>query len=163
MAEREALYPGTFDPVTLGHQDILARALVLFDRVTVAVAAGSKATLFTLAERVDLCRQAWSDLDRIEVISFQGLLVDELKRRKIGTVVRGIRNVGDYEHEWSMFGVNRVLLPGSEYVFLLARPELATLSSSLVKEVARHGGDVTRFVPPPVAAALADRLAGDQS
>jgi len=162
MTERHALYPGTFDPVTLGHLDILDRATALFDRVTVAVAEGGKATLFSLQERVALLQQSASHLDRCEIVSFSGLLVDELRRRRIGVVVRGIRSFHDYEHEWSMVGVNRVLLPGSEYVFLLARPELATISSSLVKDVARHAGDVAGFVPPAAAAALVERFAGDR-
>ncbi len=162
MAERRALYPGTFDPVTLGHLDILERATALFDRVTVAVAEGSKTTLFSLPERVALLQQSVGHLDRCEVVSFSGLLVDELRRLRVCAVVRGIRGFHDYEHEWSMVGVNRVLLPGSEYVLLLARPELATISSSLVKDVARHRGDVTRFVPPPAAAALVQRFARDR-
>jgi len=161
MAERHALYPGTFDPVTLGHQDILERALALFDRVTVAVAAGGKTPLFSLQERVDLCRRAWAHLDRHEVVSFDGLLVDELRGRRVCPVIRGIRSSADYEHESAMVGVNRLLLPGSEYVFLLARPELAAIRSSLVKEVARYGGDVLRMVPPVVAPVLEERLAKD--
>lgn len=162
MVERHAMYPGTFDPVTLGHQDILERALALFDRVTVAVAAGGKTPLFSLRERVELCQQAWAHLDRHEVVSFAGLLVDELRRRRTCAVIRGIRSSADYEHELSMVGVNRLLLPGSEFVFLLARPELAAIRSSLVKEVARFGGDVSRLVPPVVVPILVKRLAKDR-
>ncbi len=157
MDERHAVYPGTFDPVTVGHLDILGRALTLFDRVTVTVAAGSKAALLTLEERVALFRDAAAHLDRCDVIPFSGLLVDELRRRGVRTVVRGIRHSGDYQHEWAMVGINRILFPDSEFVFLFARPEMAAISSSLVRDVAWHGGDVTSFVVPEVAAALVAR------
>jgi pantetheine-phosphate adenylyltransferase len=158
MSERHALYPGTFDPVTLGHLDILARALRVFDRVTVTVAEGSKTTLFGLDERVAMFKTAVAHWNQCDVVPFSGLLVDELRRRGVATVIRGIRSVSDYQHEWSMVGVNRILFPASEFVFLLARPDMAAVSSSLVRDVARHGGDVSPFVSPEVAAALAKRF-----
>ena len=158
MSPRVALYPGTFDPVTLGHLDVLQRALALFDRVTVLVAAESKAGLFSLEQRLQLLRAAVADLDRCDVEGFAGLLVDEVRRRRPVAVLRGIRSAMDYEHEWSLAGVNLALLPGCEFVFLLARPEMAPLSSTLVREVARHGGDLSRLVPPAVAELLDRRF-----
>ncbi len=154
MGAAHALFPGTFDPVTCGHLDILERALALFDQVTVAVAAGSKADFLNQAERVSLFAAAAEKLPGCRVVPFSGLLVDELRRQGVKVVVRGIRSPSDYEHEWSMAGVNRSLLPGCEYVFLLARPEFAAISSSLVREVARYGGDISGLVPPAVATAI---------
>lgn len=158
MPERLALYPGSFDPVTLGHLDILRRALRLFDKVAILVASGGKAGFLPAPQRVDLwqqCLAAEPDLRGCEVAVFQGLLVDEVARRQACAVVRGLRSVGDYEHEWSLHGVNRTLQPGFETVWLPARPELAALSSSLVREVARHRGPLDDLVPVPVARALA--------
>jgi len=158
MSERHALYPGTFDPVTFGHIDILERALRMFDRITVTVAEGSKNTLFGLDERVAMFKTAVAHWNQCDVVPFTGLLVDELHQSGVTTVVRGIRSVSDYEHEWSMVGVNQILFPKSEFVFLLARPTMAAVSSSLVRDVARHGGDVSQFVLPEVATALAKRF-----
>jgi pantetheine-phosphate adenylyltransferase len=157
MRERHALYPGTFDPVTFGHLDILERALALFDRVTVAVAEGGKGGLLDVEERVALFLEAVGKRQQVEVVAFAGLLVDEVRRRRVDAVVRGIRSAADYHHEWSLAGMNRSLHPAGETVYLLARPELAFISSSLVREVARHGGDVELFVPQVVAAALRRR------
>ena len=158
MPERLALYPGSFDPVTLGHLDILRRALRLFDQVAILVAAGGKAGFLPAPQRVDLweqCLDAEQDLRGCEVAAFTGLLVDEVARRRACAVVRGLRSAGDYEHEWSLHGVNRTLRPGFETVWLPARPELAAVSSSLVREVARHRGPLDGLVPVPVALALA--------
>ena len=160
MPDRLALYPGSFDPVTLGHVDILARARRLFGEVAVLVAAGGKAGFLTAAERADLwrvCIAADDDLAGCEVAVFDGLLVDEVRARGACAVVRGLRSAGDYEHEWGLHGVNRTLLPGFETVWLPARPELAALSSSLVRQVAGHGGPLASLVPDPVAVALAAR------
>lgn len=155
--ERHVLYPGSFDPVTLGHIDILARARRLFDRVTVVVAQSGKAGLLDVDERVELIRASVEGMDGVEVHSFGGLLVDEVSRRGAQAVVRGIRTPGDYEHEWSLAGVNALLAADIEYVYLLARPELAAVSSSLVRDVIRHEGPLEKLVPPPVARALAGR------
>lgn len=158
MPERLALYPGSFDPVTLGHVDILSRALRLFDRVIVLVADGGKASFWSAAQRADLWRQclrAGADLQRCEVAVFSSLLVDEVTERGACAVVRGVRSARDYEHEWSLHGVNRRLMPEFETVWLPARPELAAISSSLVREAARYGGRLADLVPAPVAAALA--------
>jgi len=154
---RHVLYPGSFDPVTLGHIDILERARRLFDRVTVVVADSGKAGLLDSAERVDLFRQAVAHMDDVEVHLFQGLLVDEVHRRGADAVVRGIRTSGDYEHEWTLAGVNALLAADVEYIYFLARPDLAAVSSTLVRDVMRHGGDLSRLVPPAVATALQGR------
>jgi pantetheine-phosphate adenylyltransferase len=157
MSERHVLYPGSFDPVTLGHMDILQRALALFDRVTVAVASRGKADFLPVQDRVAMLTEAIGGDARCRVIAFQGLLVDEVRRQKVCAVVRGIRTWMDYEHEWSLAGVNRRLAPDSEYVYLLARPDLAAISSTLVRDVARHGGPIEELVPPNVAAAIRRR------
>jgi len=155
MAERLALYPGSFDPPTLGHLDILERARRLFDRVTVLVASEGKAGLLPVERRVELWRSCLADHGNCEVESFSGLLVAQVEARGAAAVVRGERSARDYEHEWSLHGVNRTLLADFETVWLPARPELAAVSSSLVREVARLGGDLEGLVPAPVAAALA--------
>jgi len=157
MSQRHVLYPGSFDPVTLGHLDILTRALALFDKVTVVVAATGKAGLLPVEQRVDLFRQSVRDLPGVEVHSFSGLLVDEVKRRGATAVIRGIRTAGDYEHEWTLAGVNALLNADVEYVYLLARPAMAAVSSTLVRDVIAHGGPLERLVPEPVVNALAER------
>ncbi|MBK8166274.1 MAG: pantetheine-phosphate adenylyltransferase [bacterium] len=154
---RHVLYPGSFDPVTLGHLDLVERASRLFDQVTVVVAASGKAGLLGLEERVDLFRAAVTGLPGVDVEPFSGLLVEEVRRRGATAVVRGIRTPGDYEHEWTMAGVNALLAADVEYVYLLARPHLAAISSTLVRDVMRHGGALERLVPEPVARALAGR------
>ncbi len=154
---RHVLYPGSFDPVTLGHIDILNRACQLFDRVTVVIAANGKAGLLPVSERVDLFRQSVTELPNVEVYAFSGLLVDEVRQRGADAVVRGIRSSGDYEHEWSLAGVNALLSADVEYIYFLARPQMAAVSSTLVRDVIRHGGDLSKLVPAPVAAALRDR------
>ena len=148
------VYPGSFDPVTLGHLDILERALRLFGRVTVLIAESGKAGLLPCERRVALFREAIGPEPRVDVQPFTGLLVDAVNALGANAVLRGIRCAGDYEHEWGLAGVNGLLSPGFESVFLLARPDLAAVSSSLVRDVARHGGDLSRLVPPCVALAL---------
>lgn len=159
MSERLALYPGSFDPFTLGHLDITERALRLFDRVVILVAADGKAAWLPLEVRLKLVKAATAGRDRCLVEAFSGLLVDEVRRRGATAVVRGIRSSGDYEHEWSLANVNARLEPACETVCLLSRPDLAAVSSSLVREVARHGGALDALVPVQVAAIL-DREAG---
>jgi len=154
---RHVLYPGSFDPVTLGHIDILNRARGLFDQVTVVIAENGKAGLLPVAERVELFRQSVTHLDNVEVDSFSGLLVSEVHKRGADAVVRGIRTSGDYEHEWSLAGVNALLSADVEYVYFLARPAMSAVSSTLVRDVIRHGGDLARLVPAPVVAALKGR------
>ena len=154
MSERHVLYPGSFDPVTLGHLDILERAAELFDRITVLVAESGKAGLLPLESRVALFQESVNHLPSVKVVPFSGLLVDEVRRQKAVAVIRGIRTAGDYEHEWSLAGVNALLAPEVESVYFLARPDLAAISSSLVRDVIKHGGPLDKLVPPPVAKAL---------
>ncbi len=155
--ERHVLYPGSFDPVTLGHIDIIRRALKLFDKVTVVVVKVGKADLLEIDERVDLFRESVKGIGNVEVYSFDGLLVDEVVKRGADAVIRGIRTQGDYEHEWSLAGINALLASNIEYIYLLARPEMAAVSSTLVRDVIRHGGPLEKLVPAPVAKALAGR------
>lgn len=154
---RHVLYPGSFDPVTLGHIDILDRARQLFDQVTVVIAETGKAGLLPLDERIDIFRQSVANMDNVEVHGFSGLLVDEVRQRGADAVVRGIRTSGDYEHEWSLAGVNALLSADVEYIYFLARPDLAAVSSTLVRDVVRHQGDLSRLVPSAVVAALKGR------
>ena len=158
MSQRHAVYPGSFDPVTLGHIDILERASGLFDRVTVLVANSGKAGLLPIEKRVELFCQSTAHLKNVKVAPFQGLLVDEVRRQKAVAVIRGIRTAGDYEHEWSLAGVNALLAPDMETIYFLARPATAAISSSLVRDVIKHGDNLARnlekLVPAPVIAAL---------
>lgn len=152
---RIAVYPGSFDPVTLGHEDIVRRSLALVDRVIVAVAVHpSKEPLFTVAERVALLSGVFDDDQRIEVTSFEGLLADFARRRDAGVVIRGLRAVSDFEYESQMALMNRELYPQLETVFLVPALHLTYLSSSLVREIARLNGDVGACVSPSVAEAL---------
>jgi pantetheine-phosphate adenylyltransferase len=156
---RTAVYPGSFDPLTNGHLDIIRRARRLFDRVLVAVLENEeKAPVFTTSERMDLIRVSTADLPGVEVHSFSGLLVDFMKRVHANVVVRGIRAVSDYEYELQMALMNRELHSEIETIFLLPAVEYTYVSSRLVKEVFRLGGDVARLVPPPVLESLSARL-----
>ena len=153
---RLAVYPGTFDPITNGHADILRRSLALFDHVVVALAENiRKAPLFTLAERRAMIGDALGGDPRIEVDAFSGLLVDYCKRRGAGAVIRGLRALADFEYEFQFAHMNRHLAPEVETLFLMTSEESFYVSSSLVKEVALMGGDVSRMVPPAVVKALA--------
>ncbi|MDH3456839.1 MAG: pantetheine-phosphate adenylyltransferase [Gemmatimonadota bacterium] len=152
---RIAVYPGSFDPVTLGHEDIVRRSLALVDRVVVAVAANpSKEPLFSVDERVTLLSGVFADDEQIEVTSFDGLLADFARVRGAGVVIRGLRAVSDFEYESQMALMNRELYPELETVFLVPALHLTYLSSSLVREIARLNGDVGACVSPSVAAAL---------
>lgn len=158
MAERLALYPGSFDPITHGHVDILRRATRLFDRIAVLVAAEGKARFWPAERRAQLWREiirAEDALASCEVEVYAGLLVDAVAGHQAVAVIRGLRSARDFEQEWSLHGVNRKLRPDFETVWLPAREDLAVISSSLVREAARFGGDLTALVPEPVAAALA--------
>ena len=152
---RIALYPGSFDPITRGHEDLIRRGFVFGDRIIVAVAAsGGKEPLFNLAERVELARAAVGGDPRIEVHSFEGLLVEFARTVGATTIIRGLRYVSDFEYEYQMALMNRKLADGIETVFLVPAFDLTYLSSSLVREVARFGGDVGTLVHPAVLAAL---------
>ncbi len=154
-----ALSPGTFDPVTNGHLDIARRATGLFDRVVVAVVENpSKDPLFSVEERVDMLRESVADLDGVEVDSFSGLLVDYARSKGFGAIVKGLRAVSDFEYEIQMAQMNRHLSE-IETCFIATSPRWSYLSSSLVKEVARYGGDVSTLVPDHVARRLKEKFA----
>lgn len=155
----KAIYPGTFDPMTLGHLDIVTRAARMFDRLVVAIAASpGKKPLFTLDERVDLARQATAHLTNVEVVGFNELMADFARAQQANILVRGVRAVADFEYESQLAQMNRHLLPALETVFLLPSQGFSFVSSSLVKEVARHGGDVQAFLPAVIHQALLARL-----
>jgi pantetheine-phosphate adenylyltransferase len=165
VMSRLALYPGTFDPVTHGHLDVLRRAVRLFDRVEVTVAVNaSKTTLFSGPERLEMleeCIAEWSaeERQRVTVAEFQGLLVDYARSRGAAALVRGMRQVSDFEYEFRMALANRRLHPQLETVFLMPSEEHAFTSGSLVREIYRWGGDVSSFVPEPVLRRLNEKAA----
>ena len=155
---RVAVYPGTFDPITRGHEDLIRRALTFADRVIIAVAVNvAKQPLFTLEERVALIQKAAVD-PRVEVRSFDGLLAAFVRAAGATLIVRGLRAVSDFEYEFQMALMNRNLAPGVETVFLVPAFDLTYLSSSLVREVARFGGDVSQLVHPAVGQALKQKF-----
>ncbi len=158
----KAVFPGTFDPLTLGHQDLIARAAHIFDEVIVAIAMSpGKRPLFTLEERVTLARQACQHYPQVRVEGFDGLLIDFARQQEANVLVRGIRTMTDFDYENQLAGMYRQLMPELEILFLPARSELSCVTSSLVREVALHGGDVTLFVNPDIA--LAVRLKQQQA
>ncbi len=156
---RTAIYPGSFDPLTNGHLDVIQRATKLFDRVIVAVAKSeSKQPLFTLAERVEMVEGAIGHLPQVEADSFDGLLVKYVEDRSAQAVVRGLRAVSDFEFEFQLALMNRKLNERIETIFMMPKDTYTFLSSRIVKEIARLGGDVSAFVPAHVQAALAVKL-----
>ena len=159
MSERVALYPGSFDPLTNGHLDILSRARRLADRVIVAILENdSKTPIFTVAERIEMIREIVGGDPSTPVRSFSGLLVDFARESGATLLVRGLRAVSDYEYELQMALMNRRLTPSIETVFLMAKEEYSYVSSRLVKEVARLGGDVTGLVPESIRRRLVERV-----
>jgi len=151
MTQRIALYPGTFDPITYGHIDVIRRAAELFPRVVVLVARNSsKRPMFTDGERAAMIREIFRRHRRVEVDSFNGLLVDYARRRKASVIIRGLRAVSDFEYEFQMALTNRKLAPTIDTVFLVPHERYTYLNSTIVREVARLGGDVSGFVPPGV-------------
>ena len=157
---RIAVCPGSFDPITNGHLDVIQRAARLFDRVIVAVAANEpKGPLFALNERLDLVREAVAHLANVEAEAFTGLLVDYSRQRGAQVVIRGLRAVSDFEFEFQLALMNRKLNEHVETLFMMPRESYTFLSSRLMKEIASLGGDVSDFVPPPVLEALRRRLA----
>lgn len=160
-----ALYPGSFDPITFGHLDILQRATELFDKVIVTIAINSrKEAVFTGDEREALlnkCLEGKSWADNVEVEQFEGLLVDFAKQKNAQTLVRGVRQISDFEYEFRMALTNRRLAPNVDTVFLMPNEQLTFISASLVKEVAAWGGDLSSFVPDHVAAALKGKMQPD--
>ena len=149
------LYPGTFDPITKGHGDLVERASRLFDHVIIAVAASPKKNpLFPLEQRVELAREVTKHLPNVEVVGFSTLLAHFAKEQNANVFLRGLRAVSDFEYEFQMASMNRHLIPEVETLFLTPAEQYGFISSSLVREISRLGGDVSGFVPPAVAAAL---------
>ncbi len=152
---KHCIYPGTFDPVTYGHLDVLERAAKLFDRVTVAVALSStKNALFSADQRVELIRANTGKLPNVEVVSFDGLLVEFAQKQKAHAIIRGLRALSDFEFEFNMALMNRHLQPKVETIFVMPNEAYSYTSSTLVKQIAKLGGDVGHFVPANVAKAL---------
>jgi pantetheine-phosphate adenylyltransferase len=153
------MYPGTFDPITLGHEDLVRRAAELFDRVVVAVAntTGGKETMFTTDERVAMAASALADIDGVEVTGYEGLTVDFAREHGLRVIIRGLRAVSDFEYEFQLANMNRHLTDEVETAFLTPTEKYTFISSSLVREVALLGGDVSEFVSPKVKLALMER------
>ena len=155
-----ALYPGTFDPITNGHYDLIRRAVSIFSRVVVAVAANpGKAPLFSLDERVEMVREVLGDVDHLEVVGYTGLTVDFARARGIGVMVRGLRAVSDFEFEFQLATMSRQIAEEVETVFLTPTEQFSFVSSTMVREIALFGGDVSKFVHPSVEAELKRKAA----
>jgi pantetheine-phosphate adenylyltransferase len=153
-----AMYPGTFDPITLGHEDLVRRAARLFDRVVVAIAANpGKQPMFTLDERVELARSVLGDFASVEVTGYEGLTVDFARKHDLQVIVRGLRAISDFEYEFQLANMNRHLTDEVETAFLTPTEKYTYISSSLVREIASMGGDITEFVSPAVKKALLAR------
>lgn len=148
------VYPGTFDPITRGHEDVVRRAAGLFGEVVVAVAASRSVTLFTLDERVAMAREAFTDFPNVRAEGFDDLLMDYVRGLQARVVLRGLRAVSDFEYEFQMAGMNRTLDPEVETVFLTPAEQYTFISASMVREISRFGGDVSKFVSPFVAKRL---------
>jgi len=159
-AQQIAVYPGTFDPVTHGHTDLVARASKVFDKVVVAIAESpQKAPLFTLAERIAMAERALTGLENVEVVGFDNLLMDFVKSIGATIIVRGLRAVSDFEYEFQLASMNRHLEESVETLFMTPDEDFSFISSSLVKEIARLGGDVSEFVGPEIEAVLRKKYA----
>lgn len=156
-----AVYPGTFDPITNGHCDLVERAARLFDRVVIGIAANpDKRPLFDMQDRITMAETALAGLDNIEITGFSGLLVDFVRQQQANVILRGLRAVSDFEYEMQLASMNRHLANEIETLFLTPSEQSSFISSSLVKEIANHGGDVREFVHPGVARRLAEILPG---
>lgn len=156
---RIGIYPGSFDPITLGHLDVILRSSKLFDKLYIGVLNNSKKhALFTAEERVDMIRQAMGDIKNVEVESFHGLLVDYAAMRHANAIVRGLRAVTDFEYELQLAQTNHKINPQVDTVFLTTSVEYSYLSSSIVKEIASYGGDITKFVPETISDILYEKL-----
>ena len=155
-----ALYPGTFDPFTRGHEDIARRAAGIFDRIVIAIAANpSKAPTFDLQQRVELVRGVLADVPNVEVISYSGLTVDVAREHGLQVIVRGLRAVSDFEFEFQLASMGRHLQPDVETIFMVPKEKFTFISSTLVREIASLGGDISAFVHPLVGAAFKRKLA----
>jgi pantetheine-phosphate adenylyltransferase len=158
--KRSAVYPGTFDPITNGHQDLVRRAAGMFDRVVIGIAANpGKAPVFPLEARVELAQRVVGDLPNVTVMGYTGLTVDFAREQACGVVIRGLRAVSDFEFEFQLANMSRHLAPDVDYVFLTPKEQFTFISSTLVREIASFGGDVSKFVHPIVAEAFAKRRA----
>jgi pantetheine-phosphate adenylyltransferase len=158
-----AVYPGTFDPMTLGHADLMRRAARLYDRLVLAVAAGHhKRTMFTIAERLEMAREIAAPYPNVEVMAFRGLLRDFVVGLGAKVVVRGLRAVSDFEYEFQMAGMNRQLMPDVETVFMTPSDLFQFVSGTFVREIATLGGDVSKFVAPSVLERLRSRVTSSQ-
>ena len=156
---QRAVYPGTFDPMTMGHVDLVKRASKLFDSVIIAIASSdSKKPMFSLEERIDIGNKIFADDPKVEVVGFSGLLVNFAKDNDANILIRGLRVVADFEYEFQLANMNRAMSPDIESVFLTPKEEYSYISSSLVKEIATMGGDVTRFVDPVTLDALNQKI-----
>ena len=159
MRTQSVIYPGTFDPITNGHVDLTERAARLFDRVVVAIAHSEKKTpLFNLQQRVELCQSSLAHLDNVEVMGFSNLLTDFAQSQGARCVLRGLRAVADFEYEFQLANMNRAMYPEFESIFLTPAEHLSYISSSLVREIASLGGDISPFVPESVGVALMKRF-----
>jgi pantetheine-phosphate adenylyltransferase len=157
--KRKAVYPGTFDPITRGHEDLVRRAAGLFDHVVLAVAdSRAKRPLFTLSERVDIAREALKDLQNVSVVGFSGLLMKFAQQQKARIVVRGVRALSDFEYEFQLAGMNRGMYPEVETVFMTPGEQYMFISGTLVREISVLGGDVRKFVSPYVARRLKAKI-----
>ena len=158
-----AIYPGSFDPITNGHLDLIGRGARLFDRLIVAILRNdTKEPLFSAAERMEMAREVVKSFPNVEVDCFDGLLVDYAAARRAGAILRGVRAISDYEYEWQMALMNRRLRPDIETVFLMAGEAYSFISSRLVKEVIGLGGNISGLVPPTVEARLRSRILGEK-
>ena len=157
-----AIYPGTFDPITLGHVDIVVRASPMFDQVILAVAGStSKNTIFSVEERIELASKVLEKIKNVKIIQFNGLMVDCAKENNASVILRGLRAVSDFEYEFQLAGMNRKLMPEADTIFLPTSEKYTYISSSLVREIAKFGGDITDFVPKIVKNVLIDKLAAN--
>ncbi len=160
---RTIVYPGTFNPITNGHTDLVERAVRIFDRVIVGVGTSTqKASRMSLEGRVDLCRTVLAHIPNVEVCGFTGLLTEFMQQKDATLILRGLRTVADFEYEFQLVGMNRVLAPEIETVFLAPAENLSYISSTLVREIAAYGGDISKFVAPEVSAAMRAEYAGKQ-
>jgi pantetheine-phosphate adenylyltransferase len=155
-----AMYPGTFDPITLGHEDFVRRAAKLYDKVVVAVAAdtGTKTTMFSFDERVELAQKVLADIDNVEVAGYAGLTIDFAQNNGLAVIVRGLRAISDFEYEFQLASMNRHLTQEVETAFLTPTDKFTFISSTLVREVATLGGDISEFVSPTVREALLQKV-----
>jgi len=162
LNHRVAIYPGTFDPITLGHEDLVRRAAALFDRLVLAIAESpSKQPRFPLADRVEMAQEILGDVQNVEIIGFNTLLMDFVHEQNAKVIVRGLRAVSDFEYEFQMAGMNRSVYPEVETVFLTPGEQYMFISATMVREIARLGGDVSKFVQPCVDKRLRARTSAN--